>query len=113
MKTQDFVQKTHHATRISYTFSAVRRTTRKIILSSRGRAYIKTLWVERESLGRRNLGQVGRGDALLLEDERGRGRLAEGVDAEHLVGILVPQTGGARLDGGGLGLVAQDLGALA
>ena len=66
--------------------------------------------MERESLGRRNLGQVGRGDALLLEDERGRGRLAEGVDAEHLVGILVPQTGGARLDGGGLGLVAQDLG---
>merc|ERR1712146_842356 len=50
------------------------------------------------------------GDALGLEDQRGRGRLAEAVDAEELVGVLVPGRRDARLDGGGDGLVGQDLG---
>merc|ERR1719326_2714938 len=53
-------------------------------------------------LGERD--EVGHGHALLLVDLVARRREAEGVDALDLVGVLVPDDGDARLDGGGLRL---------
>mmetsp|Transcript_12885 Transcript_12885/g.42137 ORF Transcript_12885/g.42137 Transcript_12885/m.42137 type:complete len:357 (-) Transcript_12885:1347-2417(-) len=55
-------------------------------------------------LGLDELDEVGGGHALGLEDLVARGGEAERVDAEHLVGVLVPGGGDAGLDGGGLGL---------